>query len=68
MALHFLPSFLAGAASMDDELIEFTQNQGWHKIDKFLPLVYELNSFLLSYHHRASFGWAFERLQVCGHP
>ena len=37
MAIHFLPSFLAGAAPMDDELIDFTQNHGWHKIDKLLP-------------------------------
>ncbi|KAJ2927472.1 hypothetical protein H1R20_g9622, partial [Candolleomyces eurysporus] len=63
MALHFLPSFLAGASPMDDELIDFTQNQGWDKIDKFLPWVYEMNSFLLSYHHRASFGWVFDHLK-----
>lgn len=64
MALHFLPLLLAGAAPMDDELIEFTQNDGWRKIDEFLPLVYELNSFLLSYHQRDSFGGVFDNIQV----
>jgi hypothetical protein len=37
---------LSRAHAIDDEVVGFTQNGGWQKIDTVLPLVYGLNRFM----------------------
>jgi hypothetical protein len=40
-ALEDLPFSLdAAAAAIDDEVVRFTQNNGWQKMDNLLPLLY----------------------------
>ena len=43
-----LPFFLDRAPTVDDgEVVRFTQNGGWQKIDNLLPLLYCKGSWLL---------------------
>ena len=37
-AFEYLPYFLSKSAD-DDEVVDFTQNSGWRKIDKLFPLL-----------------------------
>ncbi|RXW14626.1 hypothetical protein EST38_g11225 [Candolleomyces aberdarensis] len=39
-AVEDLPSFLNGAPATDEEVVGFTQNGGWQKINNLLPLLY----------------------------
>ncbi|KAJ2929826.1 hypothetical protein H1R20_g7280, partial [Candolleomyces eurysporus] len=47
-AIEDLPTFLLDddAATTDDEVADFTRKHGWHKIDRLLPLVYSMESWL----------------------
>ena len=39
VAFQHLPNFLNGSTAVDDEVVDFTQNGGWRKIDKLFPLL-----------------------------
>ncbi|KAJ2920883.1 hypothetical protein H1R20_g16209, partial [Candolleomyces eurysporus] len=45
MAVNYLPSFLCNTAAFDNEFVVFTQNGGWSRIDKLLPLLYHHNDW-----------------------
>ncbi|KAJ2921850.1 hypothetical protein H1R20_g15244, partial [Candolleomyces eurysporus] len=45
-AARTLPFFLAQALGIDDEVFDFTEKGGWHKIDKLLPLSYRMKGWL----------------------
>ncbi|KAJ2917865.1 hypothetical protein MD484_g2598, partial [Candolleomyces efflorescens] len=64
LAVDFLPALLSSIAaasesSLDDEVCRFTKNNGWHKIDKLLPLMYYQTDGLNPWHRR------FERWLEC---
>ena len=43
IAVEALPYFLSSTATaLDDEVTDFTQNGGWHKIDSLSPLVFRV--------------------------
>ncbi|RXW19405.1 hypothetical protein EST38_g6439 [Candolleomyces aberdarensis] len=49
-AVEDLPSFLNGADGIDDdEILAFTQNGGWQKINNLLPLLYRPGRYLSNY-------------------
>ena len=52
VAVWLLPHILglAETALFENELVAFTQNGGWHRIDKLLPLVYLTKNYLLRSH------------------
>ncbi|KAJ2924165.1 hypothetical protein H1R20_g12930, partial [Candolleomyces eurysporus] len=46
-AVDGLPSFLGGANAIDgDEVVRFTQNGGWQKIDSLLPLLHRKSGYI----------------------
>ncbi|KAJ2926454.1 hypothetical protein H1R20_g10638, partial [Candolleomyces eurysporus] len=46
VAVEDLPLILGIAGGIDDEVLEFTQNGGWQKMDSLLPLLYRLDGRL----------------------
>ncbi|KAJ2921761.1 hypothetical protein H1R20_g15330, partial [Candolleomyces eurysporus] len=53
-----LPSFLRGIHAIDDEVVRFTENGGWHKINNLLPLLrftgylsYSFDDWIGALHH-----------------
>ncbi|RXW13665.1 hypothetical protein EST38_g12189 [Candolleomyces aberdarensis] len=49
-AVECLPNFLKGALAIDDEeVVSFTQNGGWQKINNLLPLLHRLGGWLCDY-------------------
>jgi hypothetical protein len=64
-AVKFLPFFLRNAPGLDDELVAFTQDGGWHKIDRLLPFT---NSGGWSFDFREGWlndvGWLADNCEV----
>ncbi|RXW11452.1 hypothetical protein EST38_g14403 [Candolleomyces aberdarensis] len=48
-AIEDLPFFLPKATNIDDDVVDFTENCGWQKLDKLLPLVYGIGHWLFHY-------------------
>ncbi|RXW20303.1 hypothetical protein EST38_g5560 [Candolleomyces aberdarensis] len=44
-AVDDLPSFLSGVHAIDDEVVHFTQNGGWQKINSLLPPLYRTGRY-----------------------
>ncbi|KAJ2925040.1 hypothetical protein H1R20_g12043, partial [Candolleomyces eurysporus] len=44
-AVRKLSFFLQGETTLDDNVVDFTENRGWHKLDKLLPLFNSLGHF-----------------------
>ena len=49
IAVEILPFSLRKSAAVDDEVADFTQNGGWHKIDKLFPLLLSGSSIPASF-------------------
>lgn len=66
MAIRYLPWFCSNPLPASNDLIDFTEKDGWQKVDKLLPLIDRWGSMVGQQGWTSRIGAIFEHLKVCG--